>query len=271
MCRAQGRRCDGPSNARAKVAARVRLHRARQALDAANASGDREGRARAAQRIHDARMALACDHAGDGTAAGGPVSLAADERRALSNFVGGTFISVNNYIENGYRVPAYASDDREFVRHMADEVASLERAVNRSVLDTATEVTRATWTMWAEREFGPVGSGLGEVVTVARFQSATFDAEPDPKHGDVTVRYRLAPGTRAVDVVGSGVSCDQSERELLIGPHHSFRKVEDRMVGGRRVIELESQVGLHGGVDTASTGGLPWSRTKGQTDQEDSE
>lgn len=242
MCRAQGRRCDGPSNGRARVAARVRLHRARQALDAANAAGDRAARARAAQRIHEARTALACDTTGDVTAAGGPVPLAAEERRALSNFVGGEFISVNNYIENGYRVPSYAADDREFVRHMADEVASLERAVDRSVLDTTTEVTRATWTMWAEREFGPVGSGLGEVVTVHRFQSTTFDAEPDPKHGDVTVRYRLAPGTRALDVVRSGVSCDQSERELLIGTHHSFRKVADRMVGGRRVIELETAV-----------------------------
>jgi hypothetical protein len=56
----------------------------------------------------------------------------------------------------------------------------------------------------------------------------------------VTVHYDLAPGTRALDINNSGVSCKKDEHELLIGPHQTFVVVSDELEAGKRVIRLQS-------------------------------
>jgi hypothetical protein len=239
MCRTGGRRCRGQSCTRANAAARARLYRGRQALDAARAAGDRQKMDRAAQRIHEARMAARPDLAGDVTPT--PEQVAA-ERSAVSDHVGGTFMANNAYIANGYRVPPYTADDVEYVRHMAATVDALERAVNRHRLAAPVTVSRALPSMWAEQAYGPVGSGVGAEFTERRLTSTTFDEAPDhTKHGGsdgVTVVYDLPAGTRALSVNDFGVSADREERELLLGSHQVFRKVADGVVGGRRVIRM---------------------------------
>jgi ADP-ribosyltransferase exoenzyme len=169
-----------------------------------------------------------------------PKPLSRGEREAVSVYTGGSFLSINAYVQNGYRVPSYAEDDQKFVRYMATTVADLERAVNRSVVDEPTAACRATRKMWADQEYGPVGSKVGQIITVPRFSSTTMNPEPDRAFGDVVIRYQLAPGTKALEIIKTGVSCIKSENELLLGTHQAFRVLSDRIVSGQREIHMES-------------------------------
>lgn len=247
MCRSSaegGRRCPGGHvTSREAQNARQQLCRARRALASAEASGDSTRIAQAQERVLEAqdtiqavRILAGTDQPDVPNAAG----LRRAEREAVSVYAGGEFLSINKYVENDYQVPAYAADDREYVRHMRATTAALKRAVNRSKLAERTQSTRAIPAHTAEQAYGPIGSGLGQTITENRFSSTTTNATPDPTFGDVTVNYDLAPGTRALDINASGVPCKEDEKELLIGPHQDFVKVSDELVAGKRVIGLQS-------------------------------
>lgn len=247
MCRAAaegGRRCPGGhSTGRDAQTARQRLSRARRALAGAEASGDPATVSAARTRVEDAenhvkvvKILAGADRPDLPNHAG----LRRAEREALSNYTGGEFMAINTYVRNGYQLPRYQTEDRDYVRHMRATVAALKRAVNRSKLDTPARAIRSMYPGTAENAYGPVGSLTGQVITEDRFASATLNDAPLKGFGDVTLTYDLAPGTRALAVNDTGVPCNQNENELLIGPHQSFRVVSDRLVDGQRVIHLQS-------------------------------
>jgi len=247
MCRSLadgGHRCPGGhGDSRDAQRARQRLCRARKALAKAQADNNPARIAEAHEKVADAedlidavRVLAGTDRPDVPNAAG----LRRAEREAVSGYTGGEFVSINKYVENGYQVPSYAADDREYVRYMRQTVAALKRSVNRSKLTERTKATRAVPSSVAEQAYGPVGSRVGQQFTEHRFTSATKNATPDKAFGDVTVNYDLAAGARALDINSSGVPCKDGENELLIGPHQDFVKVSDELVAGKRVIDLRS-------------------------------
>ena len=248
MCRPAangGRRCPGGhSTSRSAQTARQRLSRARRALAQAEAAhSDPAAITAARERVDEAqdcvtavREIAGVDQPDIPNAAG----LRRAERDALSTYTGGEFLSINRYVQDGYQLPAYAADDRDYARYMRQKVAALERAVNRSRLTGPTDATRAIGTGTADMVYGPVGSLVGQTVTEHRFTSTTLDSTPPPGLGDVTLTYHLDAGTKALDVNNSGVACKEDEHELLLAPHQSFTVLSDALVEGKRVIHLHS-------------------------------
>ena len=247
MCRSQaegGRRCPGGHSAsREMQRARQSLCRARRALAEAERADDpaalgaaRERITEAENRIHVARILTGADEPDPPNQAG----LCRAERDAVSGYTGGLSSSINRYVQNGYQLPSYMAEDRDYAREMRQTVAALKRAVNRSPLPDRATATRAIQAMVAESVWGPVGSMVGQTFTSDRFVSATWNPVPSDEFGDVTVVYDLAPGTKALDINSSGVPCKQDENELLIGPHQDFRVASDQMEAGSRVIRVQS-------------------------------
>jgi hypothetical protein len=247
MCRSLaegGRRCPGghADNADAQRA-RQRLCRARRSLATAQAEGDTAAITVAQERVAEAedgvvavRILAGADQPDEPNSAG----LRRAERTAVSVYAGGEFGAINSYVENGYAVPTHAASDREHVRYMRRTVAALKRTVDRSPLRERTAAVRAIPSATMQVIYGPVGSMVGQTITENRFTSSTRNATPDKTFGDGVVRYDLAPGTKALDINGSGVPSKQDENELLIGPHQDYIVVSDKMVVGQRVTELRS-------------------------------
>lgn len=247
MCRSQaegGRRCPGGHSAsREMQRARQRLCRARRGLAEAEQANDQAAIGTASERVAEAEKSVHVARVLTGANEPDPpnhAGLRRAERAAVSGYTGGLSSSINRYVQNGYQLPPFDVDDRDYERQMRQTVAALERAVNRSPLPVPATATRAVQAMVAESVWGPVGSMVGQTFTSDRFVSATWNPVPSDEFGDVTVVYDLAPGTRALDINSSGVPCKEDENELLIGPHQDFRVVSDQMQAGSRVIRLQS-------------------------------
>jgi hypothetical protein len=247
MCRSQaegGRRCPGGhSDSREMQRARQRLCRARRALAGAERGDDQSAIGTARERVTEAQKGIHVTRILTGADEPDPpnhAGLRRAEYDAVSGYTGGLSSSINRYVQNGYQLPPYMAEDRDYAREMRRTVAALERAVNGSPLPAPATATRAVQAMVAESVWGPVGSMAGQTFTSDRFVSATWNPVPSDEFGDVTVVYDLAPGTRALDVSSSGVPCKQDENELLIGPHQDFRVVSDQMEAGSRVIRVQS-------------------------------
>lgn len=253
MCRALaegGRRCPGGhSTTRDAQNARQRLCRARKVLAAAQAAGDQAAIKDARERVADAEVAIAVARilaGADQPDVPNSAGLRAAERAAVSAYTGSGYAVINQYVKDGYQVPAYLADDRDYVRQMRATVSALKRAVNRSKLTAPTTATRAVWSATAEQVYGPVGSAVGRTLVEDRFTSTSLNPIPPRESGDVTIICRLAAGTRALDINASGVACNRDEAELLLGPHQRFRVLADELVNGRRVIHMESALPARG-------------------------
>ncbi|MBP2330624.1 hypothetical protein JOF56_011009 [Kibdelosporangium banguiense] len=242
MCRPGGRRCPGGHSASRKAqAARQQLCRARKALARAEASNDQAAIDRARERVEDAQDTVTAERiiaGADTPDTPNQAGLYRAERQAVSGYTGGLSASINRYIQNGYQVDGYGADDKEYTREMRQTARALERAINRSTVDTPTTATRAIHAETADQVYGPVGSMVGQTVTEARCTSTTKGTTPLEGFGDVTVHYELAPGTKALDVNASGVAAKRDENELILGPHQPFHMTSDRIVNGRRVITM---------------------------------
>lgn len=214
---------------------RQRLSRASRGLARAVATGDPAKIAAAVAKQEAVARSVLTEVSTPASRTAEPVATAAEqagERRAVSVYTGGEFTSINAYVQAGYQVPSWASDDQKFVGYMAETVTALERAVDRAKLTTQTRVTRAIWSTTADDVYGPVGSQIGQTVSEARFTSTTTTAEPSASFGDVKIVFHLAPGTSALDVTTAGVPVKAGEHELLLGPHQPLRIVSDHIAEG---------------------------------------
>lgn len=170
-----------------------------------------------------------------------PGVLSAEERSAVSYYTGMGYSMMNRYVQLGFTMPGYYADDAEYTDLIARHVRNLESAIDRFPEVRAMRLTRMIPSDTADKVFGPVGSKVGREYTENRFTSTSkLDVVPHSgQFGDVTMRILLRSGAKGLDVdrVGNGA---EGEQEVILAPGQRFRVVSDRVVGGKRVIEVQA-------------------------------
>lgn len=158
--------------------------------------------------------------------------LSGNETYALSSYTSSGYRAMNAHLLAGD-----ASTASEYAREHAKH---LTEAVSRSVVTKPLALLRGFPSHTALRVFGEVGSRVGDEFTEQRFTSTTTADHPVGSFGPVQVHYHVTPGARALDVNRHPGGNHHDEYEVIMPPRQRYRIIADRLVGGTRVMEMET-------------------------------
>lgn len=145
------------------------------------------------------------------------------ERRAVSNYTGGFFQSMNDLLRNG---PSWLNEGSE------QEVADMNRLMSRYRLPGSVTANRG---LSDDSSLPPAGQAIGKVITSAGFQSTQIGDAPAPDFERSKVRMSITVPAGMNAIIANGITSTRPGEEEMILPHGTrYAVTDDETRGGTR-------------------------------------